>query len=102
MCLPLLSDEENRLQWSGTPVRLDPAFISFVHRASPNPHFIASQFRVGKFNHDAADIFALEEVVPRELHLIEVPHRIEEERIAAPAEEKTELADFRHQGFLPD
>src|SRR6267154_1839146 len=48
--LPLLSDEENRLQWSGTPVCLDPAFPSFVHRASPDPNDIASQIRVGQFN----------------------------------------------------
>jgi hypothetical protein len=34
--------------------------------------------------------------------LIEIAHRVEEERIAAPAEEKTEVADFRHQGFSPD
>src|ERR1051326_1669173 len=102
MCLPLLSDEENRLQWSGTPVCLDPAFISFVHRASPNPHFIASQFRVGKFSHDAANIFVFEEVVARELHLIEIAHRVEEERIVAPAEEKTEVVCSRLSASLPD
>ena len=90
------------LHWSSTPVCLDPAFPSFVHCASPDPHFIASQFRVGKFKHDAANIFVFEEVVARELHLIEIAHRVEEERIAAPAEEKTEVADFRHQGFSPD
>src|SRR5882724_5723215 len=100
--LPLLSNEENRLQWSCPSVCLDPAFPSFVHRASPDPQFIASQIRVGKFKHDAANIFVYEEVVARELHLIEIAHRVEEERIAAPAEEKTEVADFRHQSFSPD
>src|SRR5258705_3128448 len=100
--LPLLSDEENRLQWSGTPVCLDPAFRSFVHCASPDPYFIGSQFRVGKFNHDAAHIFVFEEVVARELHVIEIADYVQKERIAAPAEEKTEVADFRHQGFSPN
>src|SRR5258705_2264994 len=50
--LPILSNEEKRLQWPGTPVCLDPAFPSFVHCASPDRHFIASQFRVGEFKHD--------------------------------------------------
>src|SRR5207253_1099199 len=50
VCLPLLSNEENRLQWSGTSVCLEPAFRGFVHCASPDPHFIASQIRVGQFN----------------------------------------------------
>src|SRR5947208_9318346 len=36
--LPLLSNEENRRQWPSTPLCLDPAFPSFVHCASPNPH----------------------------------------------------------------
>src|SRR6267143_1385088 len=100
--LPLLSNEENRLQWSGTPVCLDPAFCSFVHCASPNSHFIVPQSRVGQFNHDAANIFLLEEVVPRELHVIEIAVDVEKERIAAPTEEKTVVAGFRHQGFSPD
>src|SRR6266481_756899 len=100
--LPLLSDEENRLQWSGTSVCLDPSFPSFVHGASPDPYFIASQIRVGQFNHDAANIFVDEEVVPGELHVIEIADYVQKERIAAPAEEKTEVADFRHQGFWPD
>src|SRR5882672_6754836 len=100
--LPLLSDEENRLQWSCTSVCLDPAFPSFVHRASPDPHFIAFQIRVGQFKHDAANIFVEEEVVPGELHVIEIADYVQKERIAAPAEEKTEVADFRHQGFSPD
>src|SRR6266446_3129891 len=100
--LPLLSNEENRLQWSGTPVCLDPAFPNFVHRASPDPHFIAFQIRVGQFNHDAANIFVDEEVVPGELHVIEIADYVQKERIAAPAEEKTEVADFRHQGFSSD
>src|SRR5947199_318932 len=94
--LPLLSDEENRLQWSGTPVCLDPAFPSFVHCASPDPHFIGSQFRVGEFTHAAANIFVFAEVVARELHLIEIAHRVEGEWIAARAEENTEVADCGH------
>src|SRR6185295_12842243 len=99
--LSLLSDEENRLQWPSTPICLDPAFSSFVQCASPNSHLIASQSRIGQFNHDAANIFVCEEVVARELHLIEITLCVEKERIAAPAEEKTEVAGFRHQGFSP-
>src|SRR5712691_1039458 len=86
VCLPLLSNEENRLQWYCTPVCLDPAFLRFIHRASPDPHFISSQFRVGKFNHDAASIFVFEEVVPGELHVIEIADYVQKDRIAAPAE----------------
>src|SRR5438445_60879 len=82
--ISLLSDEKNRLQWSSTPISLDPAFASFVQCASPNSHFIASQIRVGQFNHDAANIFVREEVVARELHLIEITLCVEKERIAAP------------------
>src|SRR2546423_8602713 len=100
--LSLLSDEENRLQWSSTSVCLDPAFSSFVQCAGPSSHFIASQSRVGQFNHDAANIFVCEEVVARELHLIEIAVCIEEERIAAPTEEKTVVAGLRHQGLSPD
>src|SRR5256885_9335041 len=47
VCLPLLSNEENRRQWPSTPLCLDPAFPSFVHCASPNPHFIAWQCELG-------------------------------------------------------
>src|SRR5947207_13696927 len=100
--LPLLSGEENRLQWPSTPVCLDPALSSFVECASPNSHLIASQSRVGQFNHDAANILVCKEVVPRELHLIEIALCVEKERIAAPPEENTVVAGFRHQGFLPD
>ena len=102
VCLSLFSSEEDRLQWSSTAVCLDPAVCSFVHCASPNSHLIASQSRVGQFNHDAADILVLEEVVARELHVIEIAVYVEKERIAAPTEEKTVVADFRYQGFSPD
>src|SRR5205823_14900089 len=84
---------------ASTPVCLDPAFSSFVHCASPNSHLIASQSRVEQFNHDAANIFVLEEVVPRKLHVIEIAVYVEKERIAAQTEEKTVVAGFRHQGF---
>src|SRR5262245_22073966 len=47
VCLPLLSGEEHRLQWSSTPICLDPAFSSSVQRASPKPHPIGPQSRVG-------------------------------------------------------
>src|SRR5262249_38856440 len=37
-----------------------------------------------------------EEVVPRELHVIEIAVYVEKERIAAPTEEETVVAGFRH------
>jgi hypothetical protein len=86
--LPLLSGQENRLHRSSTPVCLDPAFLGFVHCASPKSHLIAPQGRVGQFNHDAANIFVCEEVVPRELHVIEIAVYVEKESIAAPTEKK--------------
>jgi hypothetical protein len=81
---------------------LDPAVSSLFQCASPNAHLVASQFGVGHFKHDAAHTFVFEEVVARELQVIEIAHCVEEERIAAPTEEKTEVAGFRHQGVLPD
>src|SRR5262249_19060640 len=100
--LPLISNEENRLHWSSTPICLDPAFFSLVHCASPNSHLTVPQSRVGQFNYDAANIFVCEEVVPRKLHVIEIAVHVEKEWIAAPTEEKTVVASFRHQGFRPD
>src|SRR5882724_596910 len=100
--LSLLSDEENRLQWSCTPICLDPAFASFVQCASPNSDFIASQIPAGQFNHDAANILVCEKVVARELHLIEITLCIEKERIAAPTKEKMVVACFGYQRFPPD
>src|SRR5882672_4983325 len=100
--LPLLSNEENRLQWSCTPICLDPAFPSFVHCASPDSHLIVPQSRIGQFNRDAANIFVCEEVVPCELHLIEITLCVEKERIATPTKEKIVVAGFSHQSFPPD
>src|SRR5262245_16196042 len=94
--LPLVSGEENRLQGSSTSVCLDPPFYSFVHRTSPKSHPIASQIRVRQFNHDAANIFVCEEIVPRELHFIKKAVCVEKERIAAPTKEKTVVTGFRH------
>src|SRR6266404_1926702 len=100
--LSLLSDEEDRLQWSSTPIGLNPTFGSSLHRASPNSHIIASQIRVGQFNHDAANILVREEVVARELHLIEIALCVEKERIAAPTKEKMVVACFGYQRSPPD
>src|SRR6266849_6456105 len=70
VCLPHLSNEENRLQWPSTPVCLDPAVSGFVQRASPQSHHIGPQSRVGHFNHDTAHILVREEIVASELHLV--------------------------------
>src|SRR5262245_60271796 len=93
--LPLLSGKKYRLHWSSTPVGLPPAFCSFVHCASPNSHLIASQSRAGQLDHDAANIFICEEIVPGELHVIEITVNVEKERVAAPTEEETVVAGFR-------
>ena len=45
---------------------------------------------------------SLKKIVSGKLHVIEIAVYIEKERIAAPTEEKTEIADLRHQGFLSD
>src|SRR5262249_19237975 len=68
--------------------------LSTVRVQSPTP--IASQIRVGQFNHDAANIFICEEIVPRKLHFIKKAVCVEKERIAAPAKEKTVVTGFRH------
>ena len=98
----LFSREEDRLQWSSTSVCLDPAVVSFVHGASPNSDLVSPEFSVGKFERDAANILVFEEIVPGKLHVIEIAVHVEKERIAAPTEEKTEVADLCHQGFLSD
>src|SRR5436309_5318685 len=90
--LPLLSGEENRLQWPSTPVCLDPAFSSFVQYASPKSHHIGPQSRVGHFKHNTANILVREEIVASELHFVEKAVCIEKERIAAPTKEKTAVA----------
>src|SRR5262249_34367383 len=100
--LPLLSNEENGLHWSSTTICLDPAAASFVHCASPNSHLIVSQIRVRQFNYDAANILVIEEVVSRELHVVEIAVDVEKERIAAPTEEKPIIVGVRHQSFSPD
>src|SRR5215472_9027804 len=51
---PLLSYEEDGLHRSPAAVCLDPAFASFVQRASPESHPIRPQGRVGHFKDDAA------------------------------------------------
>src|SRR5439155_10653942 len=84
----LLAGKENRLQGSSAAVCLDPAVCSLVHCASPNSNRIGSQSRVGQFKHDAANIFVCEEVIPCELHVIEIAVYVEKERIAAPTKEK--------------
>src|SRR5882757_1202355 len=96
-----LSSAGSPLRFS-TPVRLDPAICSLVHCASPNSDRIVSQSRVGQFKHDAANIFICEEVIPCELHVIEIAVYVEKERIAAPTKEKAVTPGFRHQGFPRD
>src|SRR5262249_6447540 len=100
--LPLFSWEEDCLHWPPTAVCLHPTFSGLVHCASPNSHLVSSQSRVGQFNHDAANIFVFEEVVTCDLHVIKIAVYVEKERIAAPTEEKTVIAVFRHQSFPPD
>ena len=90
------------MQWPATAICLHPAFGSLVQCASPNSHPPASQIRVRQFNHDAADVLVEEEVVPRELHVIEIAVYVEKERIAAPTEEEPVLTGFGHHGFSPD
>src|SRR6476469_7146361 len=98
----LFSREEDRLQWSATSIRLDPAVASFVHGARPDPCLMAPESRVRHFDHDAADIFVQEEIVSGKLHVIEIAVYVEKEGIAAPTEEKTVVAGFRYQSFALD
>src|SRR6266481_4389444 len=98
----LLAGKEDRLQGSSTAVRLDPAIGALVRCASPNSYCIVSQSRVGQFKHDAANIFICEEVIPCELHVIEIAVYVEKERIAAPTKEKAVVPRFSHQGFARD
>src|SRR6266850_2238138 len=97
-----LAGKENRLQGSSTAVCLDPAVRSLVYCASPNSYRIGSQSRVGQFKHDAANIFVCEEIIPCELHVIEIAVYVEKERIAAPTKEKAIVPRFRQQGFPRD
>src|SRR5262249_39530969 len=98
----LVSGEENRLHWSSTPVCLHPAFSGLFHCASPKSYLPASQSHIRQLDHDAADVLVGEEVIPRELHVIEIAFDVEEERIAPPTEEEPVVAGFRHEGFPPD
>src|SRR5262249_45884336 len=100
--IPLFPDWENRLQWSSAPIRLDPVLFGSIYGAGPNSHLVSTEFWVGNFKHDAANIFVFEEIVSSKLHAIEIAVYVEKERIAAPTEEKMEVADLCHQGFLSD
>src|SRR5262249_12731284 len=102
VCHPLLSREEHRLQWPAAPVCLDPAFSSFVQRASPKSHHIAAQGRVGRVKHNTPPIFVRKEIVASERHLVEKPVCIEKEWVAAPTKETPPVAGCRHHGFPPD
>src|SRR5215510_4802397 len=61
--------------------------LSSVRAQSPTP--FVPRAELGTSSTMPANIFVGNEVVPRELHFIEVPLRVEEERIAAPTHEPT-------------
>src|SRR6266481_2007174 len=95
--LPCLPWEEDRLLWSCSPIRLNPAFFSLGYRATPESHLLATKSRVGQFKYDAAHILVREEIVASELHVVEQAICVEKEGIAAPTKESTVVSSFRNQ-----
>ena len=79
-----------------------PNLLQFCPLCEPRFPRHCFQSRIGQFNDDTTDILVVEEVVARELHVIEITLCVEKERIAAPTEEQTVGAGFRNQRFLPD
>lgn len=62
----------------------------------PEIHFAVAQLTVGKLQHDAADVGVGEEVVSRELKVVQGAACVEEEWVAAPAGEEAVLTGLRH------
>ena len=94
--LPLRADKKDRLRGQRAPVSLDPNPTRAVHRARPQADLFGSEGRVGQFQHDAAHILLDEEIVARELQIVQRALRVEEKRIAAPTGEEAAPAGLRH------
>src|SRR5467141_3047348 len=66
------------------------------------PTLLVPSSELGSSSAMLQTFLSLKKIVSGKLHVIEIAVYIEKERIAAPTEEKTEIADLRHQGFLSD
>src|SRR5215203_7420077 len=95
--LLLVRDDEGDLLGMSPTVHLDPApAICRDQRSLPKTHLGGPQLSIGELQHDAAHILVGEEVLARELEVVEGTAYVVEEGIATPAREEAIVASLRH------
>src|SRR5215204_640033 len=78
-------------------VYLDPApAIRRDQRSLPKTDRLGSQLAVGKLQHDAAHVLVGEEVLARELEVVQGATHVVKEGVATPACEEAIVASLRH------
>jgi hypothetical protein len=98
--LLLVRDEEGHHLGSSPPLDLGPVrVICRNQRSVPEAHLAVSQLAIGKLEHHAAYVGVGEEVVSRELEIVQATARVVEEGVTAPASEEAVLARLRHRSF---
>ena len=89
----------------GTPGFEPPARLGSSSRHLPGPafrcgtHLAVSQLDIRKLEHHAAHVGVGEEVVSRELEVVQGTARVVEEGVTTPASEEAVLARLRHRSF---
>ena len=98
--LLLVRDEEDGHLGSSPPFHLRPSpVICRDQRSVPETHLAISQLAIGKLEHDAAHVGVGEEVVSRELEVVQGAACVVEEGVTAPAGEEAVLALLSHRSF---
>src|SRR5262249_46807958 len=95
--LLLVRDKEGDYLSPSPPLHLGPGpVICRDQRSVPETHLAISQLAVGKLEHDAAYVGVGEEVVARELEVVQGTARVVEEGAATPPSEEAMLVSRRH------
>src|SRR3954451_7674260 len=98
--LLLVRDEEGDNLGSSPPLNLNPVRVIGLDQVSmPETHLAICELAIGKLEHHAAYIGIGEEVVSRELELVEGTACVVEEGVTTPASEEAVLARLRHRSF---
>src|SRR5215210_6777137 len=95
--LLLVRSEDGDLLGMSLPLHLDPApAIRRDQRSLPKTDLGGSQLAIGKLQHDGAHILVGEEVITRELQVVEEAECVVKEGFATPAREEAIVASLRH------
>src|SRR4029079_12472792 len=93
-------DQEGDHLGSSPPLHLSPVpVVCRDQRPVPEAHLAISQLAIGKLEHDAAYVGVGEEVVSRELEVVQGTACVVEEGVTTPAGEEAILARLRHWSF---